>query len=391
MTSAMTSVSPDNPGFGVYVHWPFCAAKCPYCDFNSHVRHTAIDQPRFAAAFAQEIATTAARAPGRTVTSIFLGGGTPSLMEPATVAAILEAVAKHWAVEADAEVTMEANPSSVEAERFRGYRAAGVNRVSLGVQALNDRDLKFLGRLHNVAEARRAIELARATFPRLSFDLIYARPGQTPAAWAAELKEALSLAADHLSLYQLTIEEGTPFFALARAGKLTVPDDETAADLYAVTQDVTAAAGLPAYEISNHAAPGAESCHNLTYWRYGEYAGIGPGAHGRLKLGNGRHATATEKLPEAWLDKVEMWGDGIVVDDVLSVEEEGDEMLLMGLRLAEGIDLARYRALANRTLDDGRLADLMAHGMVERLAGSRVRATRAGFFVLDAVVADLAA
>jgi len=382
---------PDNPGFGVYVHWPFCAAKCPYCDFNSHVRHQAVDQPRFAAAFAAEIATTAARSPGRTVTSIFLGGGTPSLMEPATVGAILDTVARHWTVDADAEVTMEANPSSVEAERFRGYRAAGVNRVSLGVQALNDRDLRFLGRLHNVAEAKRAIDLARATFPRLSFDLIYARPNQTPDAWAAELKEALALAADHLSLYQLTIEEGTPFFALARAGKLKIPDDDTAADLYAVTQDVTAAAGLPAYEISNHAVPGAESRHNLTYWRYGEYAGIGPGAHGRLKLGNGRHATATEKVPEAWLDKVEMWGDGVVVDDVLSTEEEGDEMLLMGLRLAEGIDLARYRALAGRSLDDARLADLLAHGMVERMAGTRVRATRAGFFVLDAVVADLAA
>ena len=382
---------PDNPGFGVYVHWPFCAAKCPYCDFNSHVRHQAVDQPRFAAAFAAEIATTAARSPGRTVTSIFLGGGTPSLMEPATVGAILDTVARHWTVDADAEVTMEANPSSVEAGRFRGYRAAGVNRVSLGVQALNDRDLRFLGRLHNVAEAKRAIDLARATFPRLSFDLIYARPNQTPDAWAAELKEALALAADHLSLYQLTIEEGTPFFALARAGKLKIPDDDTAADLYAVTQDVTAAAGLPAYEISNHAVPGAESRHNLTYWRYGEYAGIGPGAHGRLKLGNGRHATATEKVPEAWLDKVEMWGDGVIVDDVLSTEEEGDEMLLMGLRLAEGIDLARYRALAGRSLDDARLADLLAHGMVERMAGTRVRATRAGFFVLDAVVADLAA
>ena len=382
---------PDNPGFGVYVHWPFCAAKCPYCDFNSHVRHQAVDQPRFAAAFAAEIATTAARSPGRTVTSIFLGGGTPSLMEPATVGAILDTVARHWTVDADAEVTMEANPSSVEAGRFRGYRAAGVNRVSLGVQALNDRDLRFLGRLHNVAEAKRAIDLARATFPRLSFDLIYARPNQTPDAWAAELKEALALAADHLSLYQLTIEEGTPFFALARAGKLKIPDADTAADLYAVTQDVTAAAGLPAYEISNHAVPGAESRHNLTYWRYGEYAGIGPGAHGRLKLGNGRHATATEKVPEAWLDKVEMWGDGVVVDDVLSTEEEGDEMLLMGLRLAEGIDLARYRALAGRSLDDARLADLLAHGMVERMAGTRVRATRAGFFVLDAVVADLAA
>ena len=389
--SAVTAVGPDNPGFGVYVHWPFCAAKCPYCDFNSHVRHLGVDQPRFAAAFVQEIATTAARAPGREVTSIFLGGGTPSLMEPATVGAILDAIGKHWTVAADAEVTMEANPSSVEAERFRGYRAAGVNRVSLGVQALNDTDLRFLGRLHNVAEARRAIELARATFPRLSFDLIYARPNQRPDAWAAELTEALSLAADHLSLYQLTIEEGTPFFALARAGKLAIPDDDAAADLYAVTQDVTAAAGLPAYEISNHAMPGAESRHNLTYWRYGEYAGIGPGAHGRLKLADGRHATATEKVPEAWLDKVEMWGDGVVVDDVLAREEEADELLLMGLRLAEGIDLARYRALAGRSLDEARLADLLANGMVERLGGSRVRATRAGFFVLDAVVADLAA
>ena len=391
LPASIVETTPDDPGFGVYVHWPFCAAKCPYCDFNSHVRHSPPDQARFAEAFAREIAATAERAPGRTVTSIFLGGGTPSLMEPKTVAAVLDAVAKHWTVAPNAEITMEANPSSVEAERFRGYRAAGVNRVSLGVQALNDRDLRFLGRLHNVAEAKRAIDLARATFPRLSFDLIYARPNQTPDAWAAELKEALALAADHLSLYQLTIEEGTPFFALARAGKLKIPDDDTAADLYAVTQDVTAAAGLPAYEISNHAVPGAESRHNLTYWRYGEYAGIGPGAHGRLKLGNGRHATATEKVPEAWLDKVEMWGDGVVVDDVLSTEEEGDEMLLMGLRLAEGIDLARYRALAGRSLDDARLADLLAHGMVERMAGTRVRATRAGFFVLDAVVADLAA
>jgi len=385
------TTGPDNPGFGVYVHWPFCAAKCPYCDFNSHVRHHAVDQARFAAAFALEIEATAARAPGREVTSIFLGGGTPSLMEPATVSAILDEIGKRWTVAGDAEVTMEANPSSVEAERFRGYRAAGVNRVSLGVQALNDVDLKFLGRLHNVAEAKRAIELARTTFPRLSFDLIYARPNQTPDAWAAELTEALSLAADHLSLYQLTIEEGTPFFALAQAGKLTIPDDDAAADLYAVTQDITAAAGLPAYEISNHAMPGAESRHNLTYWRYGEYAGIGPGAHGRLKLADGRHATATEKVPEAWLDKVEMWGDGVVVDDVLAREEEADEMLLMGLRLAEGIDLARYRGLAGRSLDDARLADLMQHGMVEKLGGSRVRATRAGFFVLDAVVADLAA
>jgi len=382
--------APAADGFGVYVHWPFCAAKCPYCDFNSHVRHQPPDQARFAAAFAREIATTAARAPGRTVTSIFLGGGTPSLMEPATVGAVLDAVARHWSVAPGAEVTLEANPSSVEAERFRGYRAAGVNRVSLGVQALDDRQLKFLGRLHNVEEALRAIDIARATFPRLSFDLIYARPGQTPDEWRSELRRALGLAADHLSLYQLTIEQGTPFFALRAAGKLKVPDDDRAADLYAVTQEVCDAAGLPAYEISNHAAPGAECRHNLVYWRYCEYAGIGPGAHGRLVLADGRHATAAERAPEVWLDKVESWGDGLVVDDLLTQEEEGDELLLMGLRLAEGIDLNRYRRAAGRDLDPQRLADLLANGLVER-QGPRVRATRAGFFVLDAVVADLAA
>jgi len=379
------------PAFAVYVHWPFCAAKCPYCDFNSHVRHDPPDQRRFAAAFAREIATTAERAPGRTVTSIFLGGGTPSLMEPATVGAILDAVAKHWPVAPDAEVTLEANPSSVEAERFRGYSAAGVNRLSLGVQALNDADLRFLGRLHNVGEALAAIELARDTFPRLSFDLIYTRPGQTPEAWRRELREALTRACDHLSLYQLTIEQGTPFFALREAGKLAIPDDSAAADLYAVTQEVCDAAGLPAYEISNHAIPGAECRHNLAYWRYDEYAGVGPGAHGRLKLADGRHATATERMPEAWLEKVESWGDGLATDDVLTPEEEGDELLLMGLRLAEGIDLARYQRLTGRDLDPARLSDLLAHGMVERADGGKLKATRAGFFVLDAVVADLAA
>ena len=262
---------PDNrsPGFGVYVHWPFCAAKCPYCDFNSHVRHQPVDQERFARAFATELATMRERTGPRTVTSIFLGGGTPSLMQPGTVGAILEAVASNWTVPDGIEVTLEANPSSVEAGRFRGYRAAGVNRVSLGVQALNDADLKFLGRLHDVDDALAAIELARETFPRLSFDLIYARPGQTPDAWRAELETAIGYAADHLSLYQLTIEEGTPFHALHAARKFAVPDGDHAADLYALTQEVTAARGLPAYEISNHARPGAESRHNLTYWRYG--------------------------------------------------------------------------------------------------------------------------
>ena len=379
------------PGFGIYIHWPFCAAKCPYCDFNSHVRHQKPDQARYAAAFARELETIAARTPGRAVASIFLGGGTPSLMAPATVGAILESVAAHWSLDANLEVTLEANPSSVEAERFRGYRAAGVNRVSLGVQALNDRDLKFLGRLHNVEDAMRAIGLARDIFPRLSFDLIYARPGQSAEAWTAELKTAIGYAADHLSLYQLTIEPETPFFALHAAGKLKIPGEEEAATLYQVTQDVCDAAGLPAYEISNHAAPGAECRHNLVYWRYGEYAGIGPGAHGRLVGTDGRHATVNERKPEAWLEKVESWGDGMISDDLLTSEEEGDEMLLMGLRLAEGIDLGRYRALAGRGLDPSRLSDLVAHGMVEKTPNDYVRATRAGFFVLDAVVADLAA
>jgi putative oxygen-independent coproporphyrinogen III oxidase len=381
----------NDPGFGVYVHWPFCAAKCPYCDFNSHVRHQPTDQKRFAAAFVREIATIAARAPGRTVSSIFLGGGTPSLMEPETVGAILDAVAAGWTVADDVEVTLEANPSSVEAGRFRGYRAAGVNRVSLGVQALNDRDLRFLGRLHDVADALAAVEIARATFPRLSFDLIYARPQQTPEQWATELGSAIGRAADHLSLYQLTVEPDTPFHALHLAGKLVMPDADTAAALYQVTQEICDAAGLPAYEISNHAVPGAECRHNLVYWRYGEYAGIGPGAHGRLLGAAARYATANEPVPEVWLEKVESWGDGLVADDPLTSEEEGDEMLLMGLRLAEGIDLARYEAIAGRALDPCRLSDLVAHGMVEQRPGERVRATRAGFFVLDAVVADLAA
>jgi len=294
--------------FGVYVHWPFCLSKCPYCDFNSHVRHAAIDETRFARAFAQEVETTAARVPGREVTSIFLGGGTPSLMQPQTVGAILAAIGKHWRVASDVEVTLEANPTSVEATRFRGYRAAGVNRVSLGVQALDDASLKALGRLHSAREALEAVAIARSAFDRYSFDLIYARPDQTPQMWADELRLAISEAAEHLSLYQLTIEEGTPFFGLHAAGKLKTPDEAMARALYDVTQEVCAQYGLPSYEISNHARTGAECQHNLVYWRGEEYAGIGPGAHGRLDIGGARHATATEKRPEAWLMRVEASG-----------------------------------------------------------------------------------
>ncbi|WP_298984392.1 radical SAM family heme chaperone HemW [uncultured Roseibium sp.] len=378
-------------GFGIYVHWPFCAAKCPYCDFNSHVRHQVVDQARFASAFERELSHFAELTKGKTVESIFLGGGTPSLMEPETVGRILNKVSELWSLDADAEISLEANPSSVEADRFKGYRAAGVNRVSLGVQSLIDADLKLLGRLHDAGTARNAIETARATFPRLSFDLIYARPGQTPDGWRQELEEAIGLAADHLSLYQLTIEEGTPFFNLYQAGKLKMPEPDLGAEFYELTQDVTTAAGLPAYEVSNHARPGAECRHNLVYWRYGDYVGVGPGAHGRLTVGVNRLATATERHPETWLENVEQVGHALVENSGLSEEEQGDEFLLMGLRLKEGIDLGRYERFAHRSIDPKRLNALLEHNMVERVGENRVRATREGFFVLDAVVADLAA
>jgi putative oxygen-independent coproporphyrinogen III oxidase len=379
-----------DPGFGVYLHWPFCAAKCPYCDFNSHVRHQPPDQERFAAAFRREMEHFRARTGPREVTSIFLGGGTPSLMEPGTVGALLESVADLWTVPNGIEVTLEANPSSVEAGRFRGYRAAGVNRVSMGVQALNDADLRFLGRLHDVAEAKVAIELARDIFPRLSFDLIYARPGQTIEEWERELAQAIDLAADHLSLYQLTIEEGTRFHALHAAGKFVMPDADLSADLYAVTQEVTTARGLPAYEISNHARPGAESRHNLVYWRYGEYVGSGPGAHGRFVDGGRRVVTFTERMPETWANLVEANGHGVIGGETLSHSEEADEFLMMGLRLAEGIDLVRYEAMSGRPLSSPRIAVLQGEGLVEPVGNSRLRATPTGMIVLDALVADLA-
>lgn len=375
-------------GFGVYIHWPFCAAKCPYCDFNSHVRHQDIDEPRFAAALVRELRTLAERVPGRRVDSIFLGGGTPSLMAPRTVATVLEAIARLWPLAEDVEVTLEANPSSVEAGRFRGYRSAGVNRVSLGVQALNDDDLKALGRLHDRATALAAIETARRTFPRLSFDLIYARAGQTAAAWEQELRWAIDLAADHLSLYQLTIEDGTPFAALHRAGKLILPDAETAAELYEVTQAVTAAHGLAAYEVSNHARPGAESRHNLVYWRSGDFAGAGPGAHGRLTHGGRRRATATERYPETWLGLVEARGHGLIEDSVLAPAQTAAEMLMMGLRLSEGIDLARFTRLGGR-LDAERLRDLAEAGLLARPMSDRLVATPAGRLVLDRLVSEL--
>jgi putative oxygen-independent coproporphyrinogen III oxidase len=394
-TGSLPDAAPPAPeretAFGVYIHWPFCLSKCPYCDFNSHVRHAGIDEPRFVRAFTAEIAATAARVPGRTVSTIFIGGGTPSLMQPATVAAVLDAVARHWRIAPDAEVTLEANPTSVEATRFRGYRAAGVNRVSLGVQALDDAALAELGRLHSAREALDAVAVARGVFERYSFDLIYARPRQTPSDWASELRRALAEAGEHLSLYQLTIEQETPFAALHAAGKLKTPDEDVARALYDTTQEVCAAHGLPAYEVSNHARSGGECRHNLVYWRAHEYAGVGPGAHGRLDIAGERHATATEKRPEAWLAQVEARGHGLTTDDLLARQEIADEFLLMGLRLAEGIDMERYAAIAGRTLDPDRIAALREHDLIETTAAGRLRVSMAGFPVLDAVVADLAA
>jgi oxygen-independent coproporphyrinogen-3 oxidase len=384
--------SAPTDAFGIYVHWPFCQAKCPYCDFNSHVRTTMIDQERYVAAFGREIAHRAMVAPGREVSSIFFGGGTPSLMLPQTVGAILDAISRHWTVRPDAEITLEANPTSVEAERFRGYRSAGVNRVSLGVQALNDADLKGLGRLHSAEEALKAVATAAAIFDRFSFDLIYARPGQSAADWRAELTQALERASDHLSLYQLTIEPDTMFERLVAARKLIPMGDDEARVLWDITQEVCDQAGLPAYEISNHARPGGESRHNLVYWRYGEYAGVGPGAHGRLVDADGRRmAMATERNPEVWLATVEARGEALVENTPLDREEQGDEFLLMGLRLVEGIDLRRFEAVRGRPIKPQRLKALIEDGMVARLGPGRVAVTRQGFPLLDAVVADLAA
>ncbi len=390
-STALSASPPFNAGFGIYIHWPFCLAKCPYCDFNSHVRHAPVDETRYIAAFKTELAHRARLTPGRSVSSIFFGGGTPSLMKASTVAALLEAVASHWSVESNAEITLEANPTSVEAERFRGYRSAGVNRVSLGVQAMNDLDLKALGRLHTAAEAMAAVKIANTIFDRTSFDLIYARPNQTVAGWRNELEEAIRHAGEHLSLYQLTIEPDTMFEQLFKAGKLKIPDADLGRDLWDVTQEITQKHGLPAYEISNHARSGAESRHNLTYWRYGEYAGVGPGAHGRLMDAQGRRAQATERHPEMWLTTVETEGHGLIEDQPLSIEEQGDEFLLMGLRLREGIDLARYEAISGKKLDPAQIEDLITYKMVERTESGRLRVTEEGFPVLDAVVADLAA
>jgi putative oxygen-independent coproporphyrinogen III oxidase len=382
-------VTCSEPGFGIYVHWPFCKAKCPYCDFNSHVRHAPVDAMSFARALKAELSWFAGQAPGRTVTSIFFGGGTPSLMPPEAVGVVLDAIAGFWLVSADVETTLEANPTSIEAENFKGYRAAGVNRVSVGVQALNDADLQALGRQHTADEARAAFRLAAKIFPRVSFDLIYARPHQTPEQWRAELREALTEQQGHMSLYQLTIEPGTTFADLHARGRFAVPEEERAADLFDITQELTSKAGLQAYEVSNHAAPGHESRHNLLYWRYGEYAGIGPGAHSRLQAGANRRAVQIEKHPESWRELVHKQRHGIIEDVTISPQEQASEYLLMGLRIDEGIDLHRYERLAGRALDPQRIANLESLGLLHT-DGSRLKATFSGRRVLNAVIAELA-
>jgi putative oxygen-independent coproporphyrinogen III oxidase len=375
----------------LYVHWPFCKSKCPYCDFNSHVRD-AIDQQRWRAALIADLDHAAAETGARRLTSIFFGGGTPSLMAPDTVAALIERAARHWRFADDIEITLEANPNSVEAARFGALRAAGVNRLSLGVQALDEGALRFLGRGHDLAEALAAIALARRHFPRFSFDLIYARPGQTLAAWTAELEQAVALAGDHLSLYQLTIETGTAFATAAARGAFALPEEELAEALYEATVARLAAAGLAAYEVSNFATPGGESRHNLVYWRYGDYAGIGPGAHGRLTRGAARIATRQYRAPETWLAAVARHGHGREESLDLAPAEQQREALMMGLRLAEGVERERFQARTGSALeaalDPRRLPDLIAGGFVE-LDARGLRATAAGRQRLNAVLAAL--
>jgi len=377
----------------LYIHWPFCLAKCPYCDFNSHVRER-IPQSRFRDALRAELAWEAARLGKRRLASIFFGGGTPSLMDPDTVAALIADATRLFTPADDIEITLEANPTSVEAGKFTAFRDAGVNRVSIGIQALHDDILRRLGRQHSASQAVAALETGRKIFPRLSFDLIYARPDQSEAAWRAELRQALGLAADHLSLYQLTIEPGTAFEAAHRRGEIVLPDPDTAAALYEATAEEAARFGLLPYEVSNYAKPGAESRHNLVYWRYADYAGIGPGAHGRLTLGGTLTATRRHRAPEPWAERVERDGHGTMQEEALSTEDRAREMLLMGLRLTEGIDAARFAARAGIPLDDALDPDVLARALAEDYlvrTATTLRATGEGRLRLDSLLAALVA
>ncbi len=376
-------------GFGLYIHWPFCQSKCPYCDFNSHVA-AEIDQKRWVRAYKSEIRRYAELTEGRVLNSVFFGGGTPSLMLPETVNAILGDVRDCWTLANDVEITLEANPGSVEAARFAGYADAGVNRVSMGFQSLNDRDLKRLGRLHSVDESLQALEIARKVFDRVSFDLIYARQDQTVNDWMLELNQALSFHPDHLSLYQLTIEQGTAFGDRYNSGKLRgLPEDDDAADMYFATQEVCEAAGLPAYEVSNHAQNGQESRHNLIYWRYGDYIGVGPGAHGRITLGEQRFATETPLNPSKWLEMSE-GGGGESARSLLSGQDQAVEFLMMSLRLSEGSDVGRYQRLNGAPIDPTAIESLLSLGLIE-IDQNHLRITREGRPVLNGILRELLA
>jgi len=381
----------EEDGLAVYVHWPFCLSKCPYCDFNSHVAGN-IDQDRWRRALVAEIDHAATRLPDRTVTSIFFGGGTPSLMPPATVAAVIDAIAARWSIDRAVEITLEANPTSVEAGAFADIAHAGVNRISLGVQALDDAALRFLGRAHSAREALDAVAVARQAVPRTSFDLIYGRPGQTVAAWRKELAQALRHAGGHLSAYQLTIEKGTPFFTAHRDGAFVIPDNDTAAELYEVTQAVLGEAGRPAYEISNHARPGDECRHNLAYWRYQDYVGVGPGAHGRISVDGTRRATENRPAPGEWLEAVESTGHGARRDDPVSTQDAIAEMLMMGLRLVEGVDRAKFAARTGcaleHALDTPSVEPLLEAHLLE-IDDEGVRTTTRGRPLLNAILERL--
>ncbi|WP_425456756.1 radical SAM family heme chaperone HemW [Denitrobaculum tricleocarpae] len=392
---------PGDPGFGIYVHWPFCLSKCPYCDFNSHVRES-VDHARWRKALLRELDHYAALTPGREVTSIFFGGGTPSLMAPETVAAVIGRVGRNWRLSPGAEITLEANPTSAEADKFAAFSEAGVGRLSLGVQSLNDEALRFLGRQHSAAEARGAIDLARRHFPRFSFDLIYARPGHSPDEWESELTQALAEGADHLSLYQLTIEKNTVFHGAWRRGELTIPEDDQAGALFDLTQEIMEDVGLPAYEVSNHARPGQESRHNMTYWRYGDYVGVGPGAHGRITL-NGRKesrtgaggcklATRQHRAPEAWLAAVESGGHATRGETKIGIDQRLEEMVMMGLRLKEGIPRDAFLRETGREpeqLFDAARSQALIDGGFLTLTDGRLAATHRGRTRLDAVLAHL--
>ena len=374
-------------GFGLYIHWPFCEAKCPYCDFNSHVSRT-IDQRAWRDAYLAELERGAAETQGRVLNAVFFGGGTPSLMDPEVVADVIAAIRRLWPTANDLEITLEANPGSVEADRFAAFRQAGVNRISMGIQALNDADLKRLGRIHTVDEGLAAFDIARNTFERVSFDLIYGRQNQSLPDWQTELKQALSLAIDHMSLYQLTIEQGTAFGDRYAVGKLRgLPSDDLGADMYAATQDICGEMGMPSYEVSNHARDGAQSRHNLIYWRYGDYLGIGPGAHGRLTQNGNRFATECFSPPNRWLDAVAS-GATEKPRELLTTEDQGSEFLMMGLRLKEGVDLRRYEALSGAPLSTKKITQMQDIGMISR-DKDQLYVTDQGFMVLNAILAEL--